>query len=331
MSKTRLTLKACAFVVLTLAFASAAQAQATRTWVSGVGDDANPCSRTAPCKTFAGAISKTFINGEIDALDPGGFGTLTITKSITLDGTGTLASVLASGSPAGLTVNLGAANANDPLRTVRVRNLSINGTGSSGTIGTRTGTRGINVSSLNTSPVTLYVEDTVISDFSSEGILFNPSGGDLIVRNSTIRNCGTKGIMMDSASAAIVHGSIDKSGLVGNQEGLRAETNARVSAFDTNISDNTLNGVAILTVGGTAEINLHHCLVAHNKQHGVTVDGSGGGAVARLNDTMVVNNTGVVGGIGLRTVNGGQILSALNNVVDGNTSNGTVSGPVGKQ
>src|ERR1700755_1473374 len=70
--------------------------QATRTWVSGVGDDANPCSRTAPCKTWAGAISKTAACGEIDALDPGGFGAVTITKSITLDGSGTFASILAS-------------------------------------------------------------------------------------------------------------------------------------------------------------------------------------------------------------------------------------------
>src|SRR5436853_2388126 len=62
-----------------------AHAQATRTWVSGVGDDVNPCSRTAPCKTFAGAISKTAVNGEINCLDPGGFGTVTITKSITID------------------------------------------------------------------------------------------------------------------------------------------------------------------------------------------------------------------------------------------------------
>jgi hypothetical protein len=65
-----------------------AQAQATRTWVSGVGDDANPCSRTAPCKTFAGAISKTAPCGEISVLDPGGFGAVTITKSITINGTG---------------------------------------------------------------------------------------------------------------------------------------------------------------------------------------------------------------------------------------------------
>ena len=62
-----------------------AHAQASRTWVSGVGNDANPCSRTAPCKTFAGAISKTAVNGEINCIDPGGFGAVTITKSITID------------------------------------------------------------------------------------------------------------------------------------------------------------------------------------------------------------------------------------------------------
>src|ERR1700676_5205555 len=79
------------------AMTSAAQAQATRTWVSGVGDDANPCSRTAPCKTFAGAYSKTAAGGEIDAIDPGGFGALTISKAITIDGGGgQVASVLVS-------------------------------------------------------------------------------------------------------------------------------------------------------------------------------------------------------------------------------------------
>src|SRR6476660_7918994 len=105
-------------VCFTLAVCSMAQAQATRTWVSGVGDDANPCSRTAPCKTFAGAISKTFIGGEIDALDPGGFGTVTITKSITIDGGNHQASILASGTN-GVNVNFSAAgNANDPERRV---------------------------------------------------------------------------------------------------------------------------------------------------------------------------------------------------------------------
>src|SRR4030095_12460179 len=99
MSKFRLTLKLLALAIFTLTVASMAQAQATRTWVSGVGDDVNPCSRTAPCKTYAGAISKTADKGEISTLDPGGFGAVTITKNLTIDGTSGagFGSILASG------------------------------------------------------------------------------------------------------------------------------------------------------------------------------------------------------------------------------------------
>ena len=86
---------AAATAGLSLATAPAASAQAVRTWVSGTGDDVNPCSLTAPCKTFAGAISKTAAGGMISVLDPGGYGSVSITKSITIDGTGTNASVLA--------------------------------------------------------------------------------------------------------------------------------------------------------------------------------------------------------------------------------------------
>src|ERR1700755_1606682 len=125
MKMTRFTLKAFAFLALTLAFASAAQAQATRTWVSGVGDDVNPCSRTAPCKTFAGAISKTADKGEIDCLDPGGFGTVTITKNITIDGTtgAGFGSILAAGTN-GVHVHDSAAATPETL-TVSVRNLAL--------------------------------------------------------------------------------------------------------------------------------------------------------------------------------------------------------------
>src|SRR6476660_10136935 len=98
MIKFRFTIKVLAIAIFMFATVSIAQAQASRTWVSGVGDDANPCSRTAPCKTWAGAISKTAACGEIDALDPAGYGAVTITKSITLDGGGNLASVLVSGT-----------------------------------------------------------------------------------------------------------------------------------------------------------------------------------------------------------------------------------------
>src|SRR5436853_6475792 len=100
MRKIRLTLHLLGVSIVCLMCSTLANAQATRTWVSGVGDDANPCSRTAPCKTFAGAISKTAAGGEISVLDPGGFGAVTITKSITINGAGTLAGILAAGTNA---------------------------------------------------------------------------------------------------------------------------------------------------------------------------------------------------------------------------------------
>src|SRR4029079_13245463 len=109
-------------LVVGVVSAPAMYAQATRTWVSGVGDDANPCSRTAPCKTFAGAISKTAAAGEINIIDPAGYGGVTITKSITINGGGSFASVLVSGTN-GIIVNVGASDV------VTIRNVSINGLG----------------------------------------------------------------------------------------------------------------------------------------------------------------------------------------------------------
>ena len=114
------TLRFIFAAVLAIGFSTGAFAQATRTWVSGVGDDANPCSRTAPCKTFAGAISKTAVCGEISVLDPGGFGAVTITKSITINGTGTLAGILAA-NVTGVIVNAPTGD------TVILRDISING------------------------------------------------------------------------------------------------------------------------------------------------------------------------------------------------------------
>jgi hypothetical protein len=116
--------------MLTLSHVSS-YAQASRTWVSGVVNDANPCSRTAPCATFAGAISKTFINGQINCLDSGAFGAVTITKSITIDCHEIFAGILASGTTE-IIINIAAGIANDPLRSVRIRNLIIDDMGASG-------------------------------------------------------------------------------------------------------------------------------------------------------------------------------------------------------
>ena len=144
MKPKRLVLNALMIVALSVCVVSLAHAQATRTWVSGVGDDANPCSRTAPCKTFAGAISKTAAGGEINCLDPGGFGTVTITKAITIDCLHTEGGVLAAGTNG---INISAA-ATDKII---LRGLDINGVGTG-----LNGIRFINGGSL-------HLEDSVIS------------------------------------------------------------------------------------------------------------------------------------------------------------------------
>ena len=147
--------------ILTMAIAALANAQATRTWVSGVGDDVNPCSRTAPCKTFAGAISKTASPGIINCLDPGGFGAVTITKSITIDCTGTLGSVLSSGVQ-GIVINA------QPTDNIVLRNLDVNGAG------TTLGTNGIVVMQAKS----VSIENVRISNYSGQGIrVQNTSNG----------------------------------------------------------------------------------------------------------------------------------------------------------
>jgi Right handed beta helix region len=148
-----------------------AMAQATRTWVSGVGDDANPCSRTAPCKTLAGAISKTATGGEINILDPGGFGAVTITKSITIDGGGIIGSILSSATN-GIIVNA-------PNSLVTIRNFSINGAG------TTLGINGIRVIAVKK----LLVENCILANFSANGIDFNSTtAADIMINNTTITN-----------------------------------------------------------------------------------------------------------------------------------------------
>src|SRR6476620_2972667 len=157
--------------------------QASRTWVSGVGDDANPCSRTAPCKTFAGAISKTAAGGEIDALDPAGYGAVTITKAITIDGGGgQVASVLVSGTN-GIVVQAG------PSDVVILRNLRINGIG--------TGINGIRwLAGKN-----LTVENCDIFGFTNNGIdIAKPDGGKAFVHNTVVQNVGQAGLSVQSTA-----------------------------------------------------------------------------------------------------------------------------------
>jgi hypothetical protein len=279
LSRTRLlAVVGTALAVFTLS--APAHAQATRTFVSGVGDDLNPCSRTAPCKTFAGAFSKTSINGEIDCLDPGGFGTLTITKSITIDCSDSLGSVLASGTN-GVTISI-AINANDPFRTVRLRGLSINGSGASGTIGTRTGVRGVRI----LDAAVVEIEDSVIFDFTLAGIqdARTSAGGKLLIRNTVVRDVTGTGIA--AGGAGLNNVSIENVHSVNNGFGIAAGTGNRVDIKRSVFSGNTTGVEADFN----GQVGMDDSMVSGN-----TTGLSNSGIMLFANSTVAFNNTGIAG------------------------------------
>jgi hypothetical protein len=202
-----------AFSICTVMGTALASAQATRTWVSGVGDDVNPCSRTAPCKTFAGAISKTATGGEISVLDPGGFGGVTITKSITLDGDGTLASILVAGTN-GITINNASA-------VVTIRNLSLIGSGTASP-----GLKGISL--LN--GVALVVDHVAISGFNT-GV--STTVGNAMVINSTITQNTGYGVRALGGSITVENSMIANNGVA-----VQSEAGATVNLVNNGVYNN---------------------------------------------------------------------------------------------
>jgi hypothetical protein len=319
MSTIRFSFKILTLASFVFAFCVVAQAQATRTWVSGVGDDFNPCSRTAPCKTFAGAIPKTNVNGEINCLDPGGYGAVTITKSITIDCEDTQGSIVAS-SVTGVIVNLTTTLANDPVSTVRLRGLSINGTGGCGTgCGTATGIRAVNVSNANTRPVKVFIDECYIQNFINEGVFFNGPGGDLVVRDSLITNvigtdtnsgAGIRVLSSLTGQAGVVHVAVTRTTVNYCTQGIRFEGNVTGSVDHSVASNNTLNGIVVFpTSGGNAEMNITDTTASDNRQFGVFAGGTGFSGTARIFNLTSFNNTTSQLEIGA----GGAILSNTHN------------------
>jgi hypothetical protein len=295
-------------VGLTIA-ATAAHAQATRTWVSGVGDDVNPCSRTAPCKTFAGAISKTASGGIIDALDPGGYGAVTITKPITIEGNGTLASILHSGVN-GVIVNITSGTG----RNVVLRNLLIDGAGT--TIGTNS-IRFIAGDSL-------LVEDCYIKTTSATGIDFEPDSGTgrLIVRNTSITQTVNGVLVKPQAGASAARATIEDSTITGcSGAGVRAEDKSDVTVYHSVVSNNSGAGIfSFSALANGTVIIVNHSEASHN---GTGLKTQGANALLRVSDSMIVGN-----GTGLDHAGGGTLESFVNNVFTLNSVQGTFTGSV---
>ena len=279
-----------AIIALALPFLalSPALAQAPRTWVSGTGDDNNPCSRTAPCKTFQGALdnNKTAAGGEINCLDPGDFGRVLITFSVTISCEAGTAGILAPTPNSGIYI---AAATTD---VISLRGLDIEGQGTGGggiyiqtakavhiencTIRNFRGgslTSGIEISGLDSYTAFLFVVDTVISDNTS-GVRFVSSGGYASLKNVVITGSTLDGLAQFESNTyvnitgSIVSGNgrwavfnrlastvnIDRSTIANNGTGLNADLGSTIRASGNNIYNNTTgiliaNGAAVQSDG----------------------------------------------------------------------------------
>jgi hypothetical protein len=292
MNKLRITIHTLAFCLLLVIGNSIIHAQATRTWVSGVGDDLNPCSRTAPCKTFAGAIAKTAACGEISVLDPGGFGAVTITKSITINGEGTLAGITAALTN-GIIVNAGASD------NIYLKNLDINGA--------CTGINGIRYLAGNS----VILEKIRIYNFTNFGVDVNKTAGGFLSATSTyISNCVQGGIVA-TTTAGTVRADIDNSKAFGCTNGFKAGNNAQLT-----IKSSTASGcgnAGFLADLSTAVMNLDSCVATHNAS-GVKATNAG---TVRVGACTIANN--ITKGLDkVSTVPNGVIESYGENYIRGN-------------
>ncbi|HEY6190416.1 MAG TPA: hypothetical protein VIW80_22380 [Pyrinomonadaceae bacterium] len=299
-----------AIVVITITASSFAHAQATRTWVSGVGDDANPCSRTAPCKTFAGAISRTANGGEIDALDPGGFGTVTITKNITIDGEGTMASILAAGTN-GVNVN-DSATATPNTIVVNLRNLSINGA--------TTGLVGVNI----TAGRNVNIENCVIFGFRSGNgngvrdartVSTNPAG-QLWITNTSFYNNSGSAVNVIGAAAAQLRAFLNNVRINGNSShGVQVQNGSTAHIRESAINGNLGDGVRAETA---AKVNIISSMLNGNLTGVNNVAGT-----VNLADVTMMNNANGVAGV--------AVVSFGNNNVRDNGGGNTLPAAVGQQ
>ena len=307
MNKLRITLTVLAVMAFSLLTISSAQAQ-SRTWVSGVGDDMNPCSRTAPCKTFSGAISKTAVHGEINCLDPGAYGSVTITKSIQIDCHEEFAGIT---HPSTNGISIAFDSFTDTRKSVRLRNLNLSGVD--------TGLRGISIT--GGAAVTgseVFVEDCRIDgSFGSpgNGIRDARSGGGLLsVSNTIIRNMSGAGIgTSPAAGAANLKIVINNVRVFNCANGAAFSTNNKVTIYDSIFSGNTGAGIFAEDndAGTQTEVAVDHCVVTDNAT----------GFQSSVNSTIRVSNTTAMYNTALFS---GTVLSYGNNQAGG----AAFSGPV---
>ena len=310
-------------LLIALAVPASASAQATRTWVSGVGDDVNPCSRTAPCKTFAGAISKTAAGGIIMALDDGGFGTLTITKPITVDGGRHQAGVLSSGAINGINVNINPAT--QPANFVNngrvvLKNLKLEGNAAIPSAGAFTpGLNGIRI----TNARNVKVINVDIGFYSRSAISLEPDASQtsrLTVTRSDLHDNGGTAVNVAPRNAAVARAVLRKNDLDDNACGIAALTHGMDSAF--NFNGDCAAASSASGVNGFASVAAFDNGISESSASGVLSRGPQ--ASVRLGRNDLTRNQNA-----LRAFDGGSILTFGGNSLADNVNNGATTGSAG--
>ncbi len=282
-------------LALTLGLSATAFGQATRTWVSGTGADSNPCTRTLPCATFAAAYAVTAAGGEIDALDPGSFGQLTIDHTITIDGgTSTSTSEIVAASGNGLDVRPPQGS------TVTLRNLNILGMG--------TGDTGIAV----TDGTSVRVQRVRVTGFKGDGLSFSmPNTGIITVDDSVSNDNGGNGLYVTSASDVAGVG-ITGSYFSGNTNGIYANSGSKVTVNDSQAIGNSVGFFSQSSSKTLASMTLYRCNSSSNAVAGFKAGDGGFAAVIRLSKvTTQFNGTDLVGG------GNGHVFSFGDNSISG--------------
>jgi hypothetical protein len=295
--------------------ATRAEAQATRTWVSGVGDDANPCSRTAPCKTFAGTIPKTAPGGEINCLDNGSFGAVTITKSITIDCTATMAGMTAS-TTTGILINAAGA-------TVNIRGVSITGAPAAlpGNFGIRI------LTAANVTIERVRIQNFIAVSPNGFGIGVLPASGtvsiniiDSVITGSGTATSGAAINIAPTGSGAVV-ANINNVDIGNNYRGIVYAGNATTAGSGSLTVANTrvfrsADTAITVTSGANGVPTFLDNLVINNNGTGIVL--TGGGVVARLGRSVIAFN-----GTAVSSSGGAGLQSYKDNRIDFNSNNST--------
>jgi subtilase family serine protease len=283
----------------------------SQTWVSAsLGNDANPCTFEAPCRNFAAALALTQPGGEIDVLDPGGYGPLTITQSVSIQGDQV--------GPSGTSSIVVSAGASD---VVSLRGLTFSGAGTSGVSGIQFN-----------SGAHLIVEDCALQGFGVAGILFSPGSGsaataEMDVRNTTIAN-NTSGVLVKPTGGVAARVTLKGASIVNNiGGGLKADGTGGSGAIDVtiangNVSFNGGNGINAVSGQGSVAVKVVRITITSNGVAGVQSNQSNGGMAS----VTVGNSTIASNALGLSAVAGGSLLSNGTNDVTGNPTNGNFTG-----